>query len=152
MNEQVLVGKELVGDSWRALWEITWGWGEGRRSQFRSGGQPSVAPGPRGFLECTWALVVALCPCGADPCFLCFWIPTHNSFPFIFIPLFIVVSSDIFHPVVKIQAWICWKKIVQRESCELSFIWAKWGLQPGDGISDSFERLLWGGDRRSHDI
>ena len=64
-------------------------------------------------------------PCRADPCFLCFWIPTHNSFPFIFIPLFIVVSSDIFHPVVKIQAWICWKKIVQRESCELSFIWAK---------------------------
>ena len=64
-------------------------------------------------------------PCRADPCFLCFWIPTHNSFPFTFIPLFIVVSSDIFYLVVKIQAWICWKKFIQRESYELSFIWAK---------------------------
>ena len=35
MNERVLGGEELVGASWRVLWEITRGWGEGRETSRR---------------------------------------------------------------------------------------------------------------------
>ena len=44
----------------------------------------------------------------------------------------------------------CWKKFAQHESCELSFIFGQnEDCSPRDSISDSSEKLLWGGKGKS---